>query len=597
MCLKCEICNEFFKNCLLLSKHITNIHDMKTKTYYDKFFKKEEIGLCKTCKKETVFINLGLGYREYCSKSCVSKSIKKKNTLKLLYNNPEIKNKIIEKRKQTLLRNYGVENPMQIKEVKDNLKIYFNTKYGVNHPSQIQTSQEKKRQTFLNKYGVENPNQSELIKEKKKQTFLRNYGVENPNQSELIKEKKKQTFLRNYGVENPLSSKDIRKKIKQTMLKRYGVKNFSQSKNFKENIGITLKKLTYEKILKTFNYIPLFTFEDYCKEGAIGNYKWRCKKCDTIFENRFNNGFILHCPICEPNPRSKPQNELFNFLSRYNIQIKQNSRSFFDNKIEVDLLLKDQQIGIEFNGNFYHSEVNGNKNRNYHLIKTNIAKDKNIKLIHIFEDEWLFKNKIIKNRLKSLLKLNKYKIYGRDCIIQEIDTKLKNKFLNKYHLQGQDKSQIYLGSFYRNRLVAVMTFSKQRKALGLSHKENYWELSRFVTVGGFTVIGIASKLLKYFEVKYKPKQIITYADIKWSMGKLYTILGFTQTHQSKPNYWYLDKGNFLKRYHRFNFQKHKLSKLLTNFDSNLSEWENMKNNGYDRIWDCGNYVFVKKYPA
>jgi hypothetical protein len=40
-----------------------------------------------------------------------------------------------------------------------------------------------------------------------------------------------------------------------------------------------------------------------------------------------------------------------------------------------------------------------------------------------------------------------------------------------------------------------------------------------------------------------------------------------------------------------NYQKHKLDKILSNFDPKLTEWENMQNAGYDRVWDCGNYVF------
>jgi len=45
-------------------------------------------------------------------------------------------------------------------------------------------------------------------------------------------------------------------------------------------------------------------------------------------------------------------------------------------------------------------------------------------------------------------------------------------------------------------------------------------------------------------------------------------------------------------YHRSKFQKHKLSKLLDNFDSNLSEVSNMYANGYRRIWDSGNIVYT-----
>ena len=35
--------------------------------------------------------------------------------------------------------------------------------------------------------------------------------------------------------------------------------------------------------------------------------------------------------------------------------------------------------------------------------------------------------------------------------------------------------------------------------------------------------------------------------------------------------------------------------VLENFDPGKSEVENMKANGYSRIFDCGNMVFVKEY--
>lgn len=36
--------------------------------------------------------------------------------------------------------------------------------------------------------------------------------------------------------------------------------------------------------------------------------------------------------------------------------------------------------------------------------------------------------------------------------------------------------------------------------------------------------------------------------------------------------------------------------IIENFDSSKTEVENMKANGYFRIFDCGNLVFVKEYP-
>jgi len=192
------------------------------------------------------------------------------------------------------------------------------------------------------------------------------------------------------------------------------------------------------------------------------------------------------------------------------------------------------------------------------------------------------------------LKTN-YSIGARKCIIKELDSKTKNKFLDKYHIQGKDNSSIKLGAFYKARLVAVMTFGKRRIALGKKEsKDNEYELLRFVTVANFNIIGIASKLLKYFERNYNPLKLITYADRRWSQGNLYHQLGFEFSHISKPNYFYF-KNNEIKRYHRFNFRKNVLYYKIDKYDVNLTEVQNMKNNNYTRIFDCGNYMFFKEY--
>ena len=105
------------------------------------------------------------------------------------------------------------------------------------------------------------------------------------------------------------------------------------------------------------------------------------------------------------------------------------------------------------------------------------------------------------------------------------------------------------------------------------------------------VVGGFSKLLNHFIKNFKPDKIISYVDRRWNDGKTYESIGFKFVRNTEPNYWYFGKGKSYKRYHRFNFAKHTLSKKLKNFDPNLSEWENMKNNGWDRIWDCGNLKY------
>ena len=120
-------------------------------------------------------------------------------------------------------------------------------------------------------------------------------------------------------------------------------------------------------------------------------------------------------------------------------------------------------------------------------------------------------------------------------------------------------------------------------------------MHRFANKLGFQVVGGASKLWKYFLTKYQPNSVITYADRRYSDGTFYEKIGFSKLRISKPNFWVF--GNGIKGLsHRIAWQKHLLSKL-NHFDNTISAWENMLNHGYDRVWDCGNYVFsyIREY--
>ena len=227
------------------------------------------------------------------------------------------------------------------------------------------------------------------------------------------------------------------------------------------------------------------------------------------------------------------------------------------------------------------------KDKNYHLNKTLECEKQGYRLIHIFEHEWINKQEIIKAKLKALFNVEQTKIYARKCIIKEIDSKIKNKFLNQYHIQGGDKSKVKLGLFYQDELVAVMTFGKPR------FNKNYeWELIRYAT--SKHVIGGASKLLKYFERVYKPKSIITYADRRLSQGNMYYKLGFNLDHISKPGYEWVSDEHTIKL-SRFDCFSSKVKQIFDNYDKNLSVRENMINHKFYQLFDCGNLVFIRRF--
>lgn len=317
------------------------------------------------------------------------------------------------------------------------------------------------------------------------------------------------------------------------------------------------------------------------------HFKLKCNVCENIFNCNLQNGRWqnIYCSNCHT---SKPQKEIKEFLLKFTDNVLENDRKVLNGK-ELDIYLPDYNFAIEVDGIYWHSELKGKK-RNYHINKTNECKNNGIQLIHIFETEWNNNKDIVKSILSTKLNKNVEKIYARKSIVKEIDTKTKREFLNKNHLQGNGKSKYKLGLFYNDELVSVMTFGKRK----ITKNDPEYEIIRFASKLNTNVIGGASKLLKYFERTYKPSKLITYSDKRYSTSNnFYQQLGFTFSHESKPNYWYFKDSNVLLS--RVNFQKHKLKNKLESFNKTLSEWKNMKNNGYNRIWDCGNYVFYKHY--
>ena len=159
---------------------------------------------------------------------------------------------------------------------------------------------------------------------------------------------------------------------------------------------------------------------------------------------------------------------------------------------------------------WWHNELN--KDKNYHLSKTEECEKQGIQLIHIWEDDWLYKKDIVKSII--LNKLNKNKIiYARKCKIKEIKNDLYRKFLDDNHIQGYINSKIKIGLFYDDELVSLMTFGNRRVAMGKkSTNDDEYELLRFCNKLNTNIIGGASKLFKYFIDTYKPEEITTYAD-------------------------------------------------------------------------------------
>lgn len=544
----------------------------------------------KKARKETLLKKYGV---DNISKLPETREKAKSTMLERYGNEHPLKlEKFKEKRKKTNLEKYGTEYGIQSKIVRDKVKQTNLEKYGVENVLESEEVKDKIKQTNLDKYGVENPTQSKEVREKTKKTLKKKYGVENISQIESVKEKKKQKALEKYGVENVLQSEEIKDKIKQTNLEKYGVDNPSKADKVVQKRNRTFFNAHYDKIMESEAFQKkieiLFSKNEY--NGIYDTYKFKCRKCDDVFESQLTKGNIPRCYSCYPsNHSSLAEYEIIEFIESFGLRVETNNRDILNGR-EIDILIPEKNIAIEFNGLYWHSEKNG-KDKNYHKSKTLMCNEAGLFLIHIFEDEWNNSEDLVRNKLKYLLGFEDEKIYARKTEVREISFQDKQEFLDLYHIQGSDVSSKYMGLFSDDELVSVMTFSKKRIITNQAHEEGSWELSRFAS--SKQVVGGASKLFKYFIKHNNPKEVISYSDLRWTnpfKKSVYESMGFEEVSTSEPNYWYTN-FNGISRMHRFSFRKSVLEKKLDIFDENLTEWENMQLNNYDRVWDCGN----KKY--
>ena len=323
------------------------------------------------------------------------------------------------------------------------------------------------------------------------------------------------------------------------------------------------------------------TLYNYDKVNYIGNKARVTITCpihgdyDQIAKEHLNG---CGCPTCHLK-YSRAEKEVFDYISALGFNAIENSRSIIKPR-EIDLYIPDKKLAIEFNGVFWHSEDHVSKS--YHLNKTIDCEKKGIQLIHIYEDEWYYKQSIVKSMISNKLGISGTIVYARKCVVNTVDSKTCTEFLNANHLHGSVSSKYRYGLFYNNELVSLMTFGNSR------FKYDGIELHRFCNKLGYSVVGGASKLFKQFtRVHLDVNEIISYADRSWSMGNLYYKIGFKYDSTTVPNYSYV-VGD--KRINRFKFRKTELIKA--GFDASKSEREIMNVRGIYRIYDSGNLKFI-----
>lgn len=493
------------------------------KEVYDLLFP-EKVIHCENAR----YISFSVGYRT-CKKGCECYTTRVSNSVKKAKQNitPEQKQLSFQKRRNTVLNKYGVENVFQLSEVVNKSCATKIGKYNNPHF----TNSDKRKETVLTRYGVSNVMQLDAVKQKNQE------GRDNVLAAKKVADTKYARY-QDSGYNNK------HKRI-ATNLARYGVNNPAQSSEVKEKIKESLKSKSKFILQSDFKIAPEILLK---KNSSI---------CNT-----------------------NEVHEVKDFLRSLGITLQENVRNIISPK-ELDIYVPDHNIAIEYCGLYWHRESAG-KDKNYHLNKFLECQQKGIRLITLFSDSWVNKKEITKSRLMQLFKKQPVTIGARKCSVQQLSHYDTTVFLNNNHHQGSAVSKVAYGLCYQSDLLAVMTFGKSR------FEKDTDELIRFSVKSGVSVPGAASKLLTHYLTHHSPERLISYSDNQWGSSNLYSVLNFRKVSNGMPGYSYIDvTGNYNGRLNRLAYQKHKLLKLFPDVDPNLTEYQIMLSKGYDRVWDCG----------
>lgn len=288
--------------------------------------------------------------------------------------------------------------------------------------------------------------------------------------------------------------------------------------------------------------------------------------------NRLDDG--SDCPGCAN--VSLPETFLQDSLKPL-VDIITNSRSIIPPK-ELDIFIPTLNIAIEYNGLYFHSDVF--KDKNYHLEKSKLCWDKDIQLIHVWEDENV---EIVLRMLSHKLGVSKQRrVSGSKTKVSEITGPEASAFLNENHIQGRASGSYYLGLREKKsgELVAVMV---------LKRTGNVLSLERYATSA--VVMGGQSKLLSWVDKNIEYTQMVTFADLSISDGSLYEKTGWTKDKVLAPDYRYVVDG---KRIHKFNYRlKRFRDDPKLKFEEGMSESQLAKLNGIPKIYDCGKIRYTR----
>lgn len=395
----------------------------------------------------------------------------------------------------------------------------------------------------------------------------------------------KKTMVERYGVEYALQNEEIAAKALATNKENHGGVHYSQQAHVKEQYSkrelMKYRVHFTDEQNETFHN-PENLAQMNIKKGLnlseIGDVYGVGK--DLVQKHFARLGLT---PI--RNKRSMFEKDMCDFLDSLNVEYEISDRKLLKGK-ELDIYIPSHNLAIELNGVWWHSVdcLGKEKARSIHKNKTDMCDDLGIHLIHIWEDTWKHKEKVVKNFLKNKLGFTDLKKDARKLKLRKASIDEVYKFFNDNHLQGCPK----MGTVYvlsdSDTIYAGMIFK--------SLNDNEYEIIRYATCGN--IRGGFSKLMKGFIREYSPKKIHSFADREtvYKHNNVYSLNGFNALSEIPPDYKYYDQKLQMRK-HKFLYRKKYFESLGYEVDHQTEEQLRIQEKLY-KCYDAGKirYVYV-----
>lgn len=391
-------------------------------------------------------------WSKYCSMKCCQ-------------NDPEVKSKmlkgqegvdwdtVIASRENTMLETYGVIAASQLQENKEKIA-------------------EASRKYYSDQENVVNANNKREITNKER------YGV--PHLSMDMGYHKKRMLVSSETKQNKSADEkqDIIKKYRQTRLGEVRYTFLTDRKWLSETYDSGKRLAEVGDIIGVHPCAVKFSLNQYGIEIDVAREQTNRSTREIMFFNYIKS--ICEDAVC--------------------------SYRFGATKHTIDVFMPSRNIGIEFNGVYWHSEARCNYDQ--HHKKRELVNNNGIRLIQIWEDDWLSNQDVVKKFLYNLLLKDGDRIGARETTIRSISQNDFSSFMDGNHLLGSRICSIRIGLFHKDVMVSAIGFNKIPG--NEKNSDNGFSLDRFANS---MVTGAFGKLLSYFEKQYTPSIIRSFADL------------------------------------------------------------------------------------